>query len=168
MRRFSLFLALAPLLALSFSLRAETTHSIGLGAHYWRVIDDIDVDNVEESGLAYLGAYRIDGGLIAFQGELEVFPEDFGGATERVYSPQALVLVGGGIYAGLGVGVLYSDGEFADKPYYLVRAGIELAAFGPVSLDINANYLFNDFDSFDTSDIDTDTVTLGAMVRVEL
>lgn len=161
-------LLVAPILCLSPALRADSTHAIGLGAHYWRVIDDIEVDDVDEAGVSYLAAYRYDGGILALQAELEVFPEEFGGAGETVYSPQALLIVGDGVYAGIGAGVLYSDGEFADAPFYLLRAGIALAAFGPLTLDLNANYVFTDFDNLGSDDISSDTITLGAMLRVEL
>ncbi|MGA0369287.1 MAG: hypothetical protein ACO3N7_07540 [Kiritimatiellia bacterium] len=152
---------------ISLPLFSQATHSIGIGAHYWRVIDDLEVDNFEESGLSYLGVYRYDGGLLALQTELEVFPSDFGASTEQVYSPQVLAILGDGIYAAIGAGILYSDGEFADKPYYLLRAGLNIIAFGPLTLDINANYLFTDFDNLSSSDIDSDTITLGAMLRWE-
>jgi hypothetical protein len=163
----NLFLSFAAVLALSLSVSAQNSpHSIGLGVHYWQVLDDLDEAGFDESGLAYIGAYRYDGGLIALHAELEVFPSDFGAVEEEVLSPQVLVIVGDGIYAGIGAGILYSDGEFADSPFYLLRAGLNIAAFGPLTLDLNANYVFTDFDNLSTSDIDSNTITLGAMARI--
>jgi hypothetical protein len=149
-------------------IHAEGNHAVGFGMHYWQVIEDIEVDNVEENGFSYIFAYQYDGGLLALQAEVEVFPEDFAGAPKDVYSPQALAILGENIYVGLGIGTFYSDGEFADDPFYFFRAGIALTGLGPVTLDLNANYIFSDFGSFEGSDIDTDTVTLGAMIRVDL
>lgn len=173
LRNFHMIRICTPLffvLTLGFSLTssyAEPTHSVGLGVHYWRVLDDIDIDNFQESGLSYLAAYRYDGGLLAFQGEVEYFSSDFGVSTESVYSPQFVVILGDGIFAAIGAGILYTDGEFANKPYYLLRAGFNIIHIGPVALEINANYLFTDFSSFSTDDIKSDTITLGAMARLE-
>lgn len=148
------------------SVAQNSPHSIGLGVHYWQVLDDLDEAGFDESGLAYIGAYRYDGGLIALHAELEVFPEEFGAAAEEVYAPQVVAILGDGIYAGIGAGILYSDGEFADTPYFLLRAGLNIIAIGPLSLDLNANYIFTDFDNLSTSDIDSNTITLGAMARI--
>ena len=163
--KFCPFACLLVLFSLSVPAQESSPHSIGIGAHYWRVIDDYDEVDFDENGLAWIGAYRYDGGLLAFHAELEVFPEDFGAAGETVYSPQALAIIGDGLYAGIGAGILYSDGEFADSPFYLLRAGLNIVAFGPVVLDLNANYVFTDFNNLSSSDIDSDTITLGAMVR---
>ncbi len=151
--------------SLSLPSLAESTHSIGVGAHYWKVLDDIGDEDFDESGLSYIGMYRYDGGLLAIQAEVEVYPGDFGNVEDEVYSPQVVAILGDGLYAGIGAGILYSDGEFANKPFFLFRAGINILAFGPVVLDINANYIFTDFDELSSSDIDSDTVTLGAMLR---
>lgn len=151
----------------TFSVHAESTHSVGFGAHYWRVIDDIDDTDFDESGLSYILAYRYDGGLLAFQAELEGFPSDFGTSTEAVYSPQLVAVIGDGLYAGIGAGILFSDGEFADSPFFLLRAGFNIVAFGPFVLDLNANYIFTNFDNLSSSDIDSDTITLGAMLRYD-
>lgn len=157
------------LLALCSPLWAQQSpHSIGLGAHYWQVLDDYEDLDFDESGIAWLAAYRYDSGLIAFQVEVEVFPEDFGASGETVLSPQGLVILGDGLYAGLGAGILYSDGDFAESPFFMLRAGFNIVALGPVTLDLNANYVFTDFGEITSGDldIDTDTITLGAMARI--
>lgn len=159
-------LPLTLLLLLSAPLWAQNSpHSVGFGVHYWTVLDDYPTADFDEKGLAYLGAYRYDGGLIALQAELEVFPEDFGAAGETVLSPQGLIILGDGIYAGIGAGILYSDGEFAGSPFFMLRAGLALLSIGPVTLDLNANYVFSDFDELSSDDIDSSTITLGAMAR---
>jgi hypothetical protein len=163
-----------PLIALTLSslpfshVRSETGYSLGLGANYWQVIDNIEVDNVEENGFSWLIAYRYDGGLLNVQAEVEIFPEEYAGATKDVYSPQALVSIGERLFAGVGVGIQYSNSEWAEKPYYFLRAGFSILHIGPAHLDLHANYIFSDFSALDQSDIDTDTATLGAMIRLDL
>lgn len=148
-------------------LMAEGEHSIGVGANYWTVIDDINLDDVDEDGFSYLFAYRYSGGLLSVQAEVETFPEDFAGSPTEIYVPKAMVIVGEGVFAGLGVGMPYADGEFADDPVYFLRAGFSLAVFHPLRIDLHANYVFSDFDALDAGDIDTDTLTLGAMARLK-
>jgi hypothetical protein len=164
-RLFSVFFIAS--VCFSSVLLADSTHSLGLGAHYWRVVDDLGSD-FDDSGVSYLAAYRYDGGLLAIQPEVEVFPKEFGGGTEEFYSPQILAILGDWIYAGVGVGILYSDGEFANSPFYMFRAGFNIIGIGPLTLDINANYVFTDWGDLSSSDIDSDTITLGAMLRVKL
>lgn len=148
-------------------------HRIGGGAHYWRTIDDLEEDDfdIDEDGVAYLASYQfVASSLFKLEIDLEVFPEDFGGTDEIVYAPQVFALLGAGIYGGIGIGTYYVDDEFADDPFYSLRAGIDLEVLPSVRLDINANYTFADFESIKTvdQDIDTDTITLGAMLRIEL
>ncbi|MEX2606270.1 MAG: hypothetical protein WD708_02910 [Kiritimatiellia bacterium] len=166
---FNRFLPFLFIGAVCFSkvLPADSTHSLGLGAHYWRVVDDLGSD-FDDSGVSYLAAYRYSGGLVSIQPEVEVFPKEFGGGTAEFYSPQILAILGDWIYAGVGVGILYSDGDFAEDPFFMFRAGFNIIGIGPITLDINANYIFTDWGDLSSSDIDSDTITLGAMVRVKL
>ena len=148
-------------------------HRMGGGAHYWRTIDDLEEDDfdIDEDGVAYLASYQyVAASMLKLEIDLEIFPEDFGGSDEVVYAPQVLALLGAGIYGGIGIGTFYVDDEFADDPFYSLRAGIDLEVLPSVRLDINANYTFTDFDSIKTvdQDVDTDTITLGAMLRIEL
>ncbi len=169
MMKHTLLFALSCLLLSLGALRAEDgNHYLGLGVNYWQVIDDIDVDDIEEEGFSYIAAYRYDAGLLALQTEVEVFPEDYAGAPKNVLSPQALLILGESLFVAAGAGIQYSDGEFADEPYFLLRAGLSLIGLGPVQIDFHASYLFSDAGAFDVDDIDTDTVTLGAMFRIEL
>ena len=86
-----------------------------------------------------------------------------------MWSPEAFVLVGGTIYAGAGVGIYYSDGVFNNSPFFMLRAGLDFAILPFLSLDINANYRFNDWSTFSTtSDLDTDTIRLGAAIRFSM
>ena len=147
-------------------------HRLGGGVHYWRTIDDINIDDFQfdEDGLSFLGSYQyLFGEFFRIEGALEVFPDDFGAADDTVFAPQALLLLGAGIYGGLGIGTFVVDGTVGEDPFYLLRVGINLEVVPNLWLDINANYQFTDFNSIKTidKDIDTDTVTLGAMLRVE-
>lgn len=164
-RLFSVFFILTA--CFSTVVSADGSHSLGLGAHYWRVIDNLGSE-FDDSGVSYLAAYRYDGGLLAIQPELEVFPREFVGGTEEVFSPQILAILGDWIYGGVGAGILYSDGDFANRPFFMFRAGVNIIGIGPITLDINANYIFTDWGELSSSDIDSDTITLGAMLRVKL
>ena len=153
------------------SAEAEVHHRIGGGVHYWTALDDIDVDDVDESGLAYVISYQLrPASLIKFGIDLEMLPEDFGGAPDPVYAPQAYVILGGGIYAGLGIGGYYTDGEFAEDLFYNLRAGLDFALLPLLYLDINLNYRFEEWDDIKTvdEDVSSDTLTIGAALRLEL
>ena len=145
-------------------------HSIGLGANYWKTIDNIntgDFTNIDETGLSWLASYQYrPEGIFKLEIDLEYYPELAGEKT--LWSPEAFVLVGGTIYAGAGVGIYYSDGVFNNAPFFMLRAGFDFAILPFLSLDINANYRFNDWSSFDTSNLDTDTIRLGAALRFSL
>jgi hypothetical protein len=103
--------------------------------------------------------------MFSLELDLEYFPDGFAGSTEDAFSPQAYLLIGRGLYGGAGVGVTYSDGETSDL-FYAAKIGFDIAIIPHVSLDINANYRFNDWSLID--EVDTDTVTLGALVRFRL
>ena len=90
------------------------------------------------------------------------------GSDQYVFSPQAFLLVGEVLYAGAGIGINYSDSEFADEPFYALRVGLDIPIFPKIFLDVNVNYRFEewDFDKIE-DDIDLDTLTLGAMLRFQ-
>jgi opacity protein-like surface antigen len=145
-------------------------HSLGVGANYWKVLSDLDtedVTNIDETGLSWLASYQYrPKGLFKLEIDLEYYPELAGEKT--LWSPEVFVLVGGTFYAGAGVGIYYSDGVFNNSPFYMLRAGLDISILPFLSLDINANYRFNDWDSLDTSDLDTDTIRLGAALRFSI
>jgi hypothetical protein len=143
-------------------------HRLGVGVNYWKTIDNIDLGDVDEDGLSYLASYQYAPlGLFKFEADLEYFP-DLGGGSEAVWAPEAFVIVGGTIYAGAGIGIYYSDGDWGDEPFYMLRAGLDFPILPFLFLDINANYRFNDWGSLSGSDLDTDTIRLGAAVRFAL
>lgn len=164
-------LALALTLLTATSATAEIKHRFGVGAHYWTALDNIDVDDVKEDGFAYLVSYQLrPASLIKFGLDVEMLPKAFGGAAKSVYAPQAYVILGNTLYAGLGVGTYFTDGDFSKDPFFNLRAGLDLRLLPFIYLDINANYRFEEWDSIKSldEDISSDTITLGAAVRIEL
>ncbi|WP_457575495.1 hypothetical protein, partial [Desulfomarina sp.] len=143
---------------------AEGSHRLGAGLHYWYALEDIDKDNVDDRGYALQFSYQyVTTSLLKIEADLDVLQEGYAGSDSTVFSPQAFLLLGKAVYAGAGVGINYSDGSFADSPFFALRAGVELEVLPAIYVDINANYRFEtwDFDAI-KEDIDTDTITLGA------
>ena len=167
--RLAVALALAALVPAAAS---AGEHRLGFGYHYWKTLDDIDVANlseIDDEGYSTVLSYQyLPGGLFRFEGDLEYFPDGYGGSIEKAYSPQFFVLFGRNFYAGVGVGVTRSDG-FADgnewsDPWYAGRLGVELLLLPRVHLDINANYRADAFKELEISD--TDAYTFGASLRI--
>ncbi|HEX9668320.1 MAG TPA: hypothetical protein VGC93_02440 [Thermoanaerobaculia bacterium] len=170
---------LAALTLLLPAAAGAAEHRIGGGIHYWRTLDDVADEGVdfEDDGTAYVASWQIlPAGIFRFEIGLEYFPEDFGGAVDsEVLSPQVYLLVGHGLYAGVGTGVLYSDSfgsppissddEFSD-PFYALRGGFELTLVPRVHLDLNVNYRANTWEGLE--EVDVETLTLGAQVRIGL
>jgi len=75
---------------------------------------------------------------------------------------------GSAIYAAAGIGIIHQDGDFADDPFFAFKAGLDLEVLPSLYLDISACYRFNSKYDFDDAmdEIDTDTVFLGAAVRL--
>ena len=151
-----------------FAQADNSPHRLGIGAHYWTTVDNIDDDNFDEDGIAWLASYQFWPSLIGLELAVEWLDKGFGGSDDDVFLPQAYLLVGGWIYAAAGIGGYYSDGDLADDPFYALRAGLNLNILPSIYLDINANYRFENWDDLrdDDTDIDEDTITLGAAVRL--
>lgn len=149
------------------AVSAQAESSLGLGARYFQTVDSLDKP-FEESGLAPLISLKMElASLLHVQVDGVLYPDGYAGSDKDVLSPQAFLLLGSGLYAGLGVGTLYADGEFSDTPFFIARAGLDIALFPALHLDVNANYEFSDWDGINELDenVDTDTVTLGAALR---
>lgn len=148
-------------------------HRIGLGVNYWKTIDDLDdegfenIGDIDDNGIAEVGSYQYwPQGMIGFEVDLEHFPDGFGGSTDDAWSPQVYVTVGHGFYGGVGIGVTNSsdfDGEWSD-PFYAAKLGVNLGLLPHIALDIYGNYRFDAWSEL--NDADTDTVFLGAQVRI--
>jgi len=146
---------------------------LGCGIHYWRTLDDIEDDReLEDDGIAYLVSLQLaQARLFRIEADVEIFPDGFGGSDGTAFAPQAYLILGSGVYAGIGIGTVYAS-EFEDKfsePFYAVRGGLNIELLPGVYLDVNANYHFLDWENIDKidDDIDTDTLTLAAIVRFQ-
>jgi hypothetical protein len=148
---------------------AERAHRIGGGAHYWKTLDNLDED-FDEDGISWVASYQYRADLIGVGIDVGWKEKGFGGSTADVFEPQAYLILGAGLYAAAGIGGYYSDGDFADDPFYFFRAGFDIELLPSLRLDIHAVYRFETWDNLSESgtDIDSDTVTLGAAVRFAL
>ncbi len=158
------------LLALIVALPSisDAGQRIGAGIHYWRTVDSVDRE-FDRDGVSYLVTYQTSIlPLLKLQTDLEIFPSTFAGSKNTVYAPQALGIVGGWLYAGAGIGILYADSSFADRPFYLLRVGLDLPILPSLRLDVNANYHFSEWKGINeiADDIESDTITLGAALRL--
>jgi hypothetical protein len=143
--------------------RAEV--QVGVGANYWVMLEDIDVDEVDEEGFGYLATLQLRGDMAGLGFDVEMMPERFG---EDAYAGQAYLIVGRSIYGAVGIGINNIDGDFADDPFYNLRLGLNLEIVSGLYLDINANYRFNEVATIadEVEEIDTDTIFLGAALRI--
>ena len=103
-----------------------------------------------------------------FELDLEYFEEGFQGADEAAVSPILYTFFGKGIYGGVGVGVTYSEAfeDDVSDAFYAARAGFNVDLLPRLSLDIHGNYRFDDWELLDQSS--SDTITLGALLRIDL
>lgn len=170
-RLLALLVASAGLLWIASTGRAqeqERNNQLGIGAHYWTTVKNIDVNDVDKNGFSYLAMYQYHYEWIGIEAALEWFQSGFGGASQDVYQPQAYLILGKVIYAAAGIGGYYSDSKLADNPFYAFRVGLDIPLLSILHLDINANYRFENWDDLSTEgkSVDTDTVTLGAAARL--
>ncbi len=169
MRNSLIAIALLGLVAGSAAPAQAGEHRLGFGFHYWKTVDELQdegFDDIDDSGLSEVFSYQyLPSPVLRWEIDVEYFDKGFGGATESAYSPQIFLLFGRGIYAGLGIGAIYSSGLADDwsDPFYAARAGFDLLLLPKIHLDINANYQFDAWKQLD--DVDTDTLTLGAIAR---
>jgi len=98
---------------------------------------------------------------------MELLPDRFG---ETAYRPEAYILVGSTIYAGAGMGLIRTDGDFADVPVLCLQGRFESRNAAQCLRRLSANYRFNDSAQLedDDTDIDTDTIFFGAALRFAL
>lgn len=170
-RTLSLLAALLLTLALAPAAGAGE-HRLGFGFHYWRTLDEIEGslgDGIEDDGLSQLVSYQyLPGPFVKLEATVEYFPDGFGGATSSAYAPQVFLIVGRGLYAGIGVGITRSS-SFEDDwsdPFYGARVGYELPILPRLDLDLNANYRFDSWSELE--EYDSEVLTFGAVLRVTL
>ena len=141
---------------------------LGAGIHYLKTVGDIkDTPEFEDDAYNIVGSVQVVTGLFKFEGDVE-WIDDYGGSGEALWLPQVFVLVGGLIYGGAGIGTGYTNSEWFDKPFYALRAGVDIP-LGRFGVDVNANYRFMDTGVFEDADTeDLDSITFGAIVRLWL
>ncbi len=142
---------------------------VGAGLTYWHALKDVKVTHFDRDGASWFLSYQSRGAyLIGWEADIEMMPEGFMGSPKSVYAPQAYVIAGTSLYGAAGIGWYYSDGAWADAPFYVLRAGMELTLLPSIYLDLSGNYRFTKWGSLKNEDvdIDTDTIMLGAAVRL--
>jgi len=144
--------------------RAELGFRLGGGLHYVKTVGDIkETPEFDSNALNLVAAAKVGSGLIKFEGDSE-WVLDYGGSSKTLWLPQVFGLVGGLIYGGAGIGIGYIDGEWFDRPFYALRAGVDIP-LGPVSVDVKADYRFMNSSAFESVDSeDLDSITFGAVV----
>jgi len=164
MKKLILMILLVLLVCFSGPAHSED-HRLGVGANYWVAVDDIDYNDVDDTGFSWLVSYQYWPSLIGIEIDLEVLPDKYG---ETAVAPQAFVLIGRSLYAGAGIGIEYRDSDLADEPFFALRAGLNLELLPGIYGDFYGIYRFNDSAQLDNekTDIDSDTVFLGAAVRI--
>lgn len=145
-------------------------HRLGLGVHYWRTIEELaDDPRIDEDGMAGVLSYQLAPvGIFKLQIDVEYFPQGFLGSAEEAWSPQGYLVLGRRWYIAAGAGWIYSEsieGELSDI-FYAARLGADFLILPRTRLDINANYRAPSWEELDEAD--TDTITLGAVLRVRL
>ena len=144
-------------------------HRFGIGGNYWRALDDLDASDLDldEDGLSPYFTYQFaPAGLFRLQLDVEYYSAGFGGSDATAYVPVGYALVEFGIYGGVGLGVTISDGleDNVSDPFYAARVGWDFQIVPKVHIDLNANYRANTFDELE--EVDSDSITLGAAVRI--
>lgn len=149
---------------------AAVEHRFGLGLHYWKTVEELadePLADFDESGVAWMASYQlVPVSFLKLQADLEFFPQGFLGSGEEAWSPQVYLVLGGRLYAAAGAGWVYSqglEGDFSDI-FYAARIGTDLRVISRLRLDLNANYRFGEWSQL--GEVDTDLVTLGAVLRL--
>ncbi|PID57553.1 hypothetical protein CSB45_06915 [candidate division KSB3 bacterium] len=148
---------------------AENLHRVGAGIHYWASIEDILIDEADDDGLAVILSYQHQFlKLFTLEADLEFMGKGYAGAPEAIVAPQCYALVGRGLYAGTGVGISYTGGEWNETPFWAVRAGFDLELLPSIFLDLNVNYRTERWELHLLKDeLTLKTITTGAVLRYE-
>ena len=149
---------------------SDTLHYVGLGIRYWQTVDNIKLTDVDEEGFSWIITYQMKPArLLKIEADIEVMPSDYAGSNDDIYAPQGYVLLGTGIYVGVGAGFYLSDGKIEEDPFLALRAGLNAELLPSLFIDFSANYRFDEWDDLNESDedIDSDTITIGIAARLE-
>ena len=153
------------LLAMTVVVEAQPIQRLGVGANYWTSMKRIKVDNIDRDGFSYYASYQLRPGLLGWQLDFEWLPDRFG---EKAYAPAAYVILGRGAYVSAGAGWLRQDGEWADNPFFALRAGLDFELLPNIFMDLGVSYRFDSKTKLSDAvdDIDTDTLYIGAALRL--
>jgi hypothetical protein len=172
MRRFlttCCLLAMLCPLAATAGVSGGSPHSIGYGAHYWRTIEDIAEEGFKSDGVGYFLSYQYRPSAIVRLGvDMEAMPEQFAGAAENIYLPQAYILFGSDLYAGIGFGSYFYDWSLSGNAFYFLRAGIVFDLLAQLKVDLFTQYRFENWERIEEvdEDLSTDTITLSGALRL--
>jgi len=149
----------------------EMRNRFGVGVHYWRGIDDGGLNMVRDNGMAWIATYQFKAApLLKLEADVEMYPRDLVSAETRLFAPQAALILGMGIYAGLGVGTYYSEGVYSSGPFFAMRSGLDLQVLPTAFLDLSLNYRSLDWRDLRhvTRSIGFDTISFAAAFRYEI
>ena len=161
----ALVLAVPPLQAADGS-----NFQIGVGANYWVALEDAVDESFDEEGLGWMISARyMATPYFGFGLELERSPDNYVAIEEPMYCPAGYLILGKGLYAGLGVGTYFYDGDFIEDVFYGLRVGVVAEVVPHLVIDINLNYRVDKWSDIKNVDeeVDTDNVILGGAVRLK-
>ena len=166
--RMNLLLSIGLLVSVLGARVDDESFRLGAGAHYWTTVNNINVDNIDKHGFSWLGTMQYWPSWVGIEADAEWLQKGYAGALQDVWSPQAYLILGKTLYGAVGIGTYYSDGTWINKPFYAFRIGADLEVLPRIHLDINANYRFEDWSKLNSSDVKSDTITLGVAARIAL
>jgi hypothetical protein len=143
--------------------------SLGGGIHYLHNVGDIDENgvNLDKNNLGFIGSLMGRAAFLKLEAQGEYIP-NYLGTDEAMWIPQAWALLGSTLYAGAGIGIAHFHGDWANDPFYALRAGVNLP-LGAVGLDMYGAYQFWNSDAFDdVNHDDLDSITFAALLRFNL
>ncbi len=148
----------------------DSNFQIGVGANYWVAIEDAADESFDEDGLGWMISARyMATPYFGFGLELERSPDNYVALEEPMYCPAGYLILGKGLYAGLGVGTYFYDGDFVEDVFYGLRVGVVAEVVPHLVIDINLNYRVDEWSGIKNVDeeVDTDNVILGGAVRLK-
>ena len=140
----------------------------GAGIQYWTAVDDVDEEGIDDDSIGFIISFQwLINNAFTLETDLGHVSAGYAGSSDYVLTPEVYLLYGRTLYAGVGTGINYSDSEFAD-PFYAVRVGVNFKFLNPLNFDVYGVYRFDEwsFDGLEES-VSTDTILLGAVLRVE-
>ncbi len=162
-----IWIALAALAVCVTPIHNAYALSVGGGVHYLRNLGEIEDNGYEANSFSIIGSVQFPLAMLKLEADVE-YMFDLMGTDEAAWLPQAYALVGGMIYGGVGIGIVNFDGEWADDPFYNLRAGVNLP-LSSMSLDLYATYQFwNDEQLEDLTGDDLDSITFAGVLRFDL